>query len=534
MKINRLLLSLMLGLLLVSACKNKTVTGDNSAQLAAIPNDAFIVIGFEAKQLIKKGGLDNLDDFKSYKILQQEMQAEDSQDQMKSFEQFIKNPESLGLKNDQAYVYGVKQNDQTMYWAFLLRIDNMKTFEDSFAKLAEKDAIEFKDKGSYKIAANDNGNSDNPIFLWNKELLAIVVGKSLDSDLESLLTRPQEQSILSNDDFVEFQKHPYDIGLWMANSCLADLYKNTLGINVKLPIWEDMKGIYSHVYTNFEDGEIKTTCFMSPKAKAEEFSKKYNIAKTDFDKDLLNDFPAKSFLLVKMSINVKEYFNLVTQTSKEMLQSMPDDYPGDELENTLNSPATQTIINGLAGDMLISLYDFAKGPLPMPLMSMSFNVKSEQDFTKIMDLFPPNTFTKNEKGYYTMTSMPMVSIYVAYKDNKVYTTNDADAITAFMGKGFSDNLSKGELETSLKNDIAVFYLNLDIDSYPQALKMALQQQTGNYYNTILSYMSIYKDFTYKVNKDNKLEFSLRFKNQRQNALKQILKNVDENVDSSFH
>lgn len=529
----KILLLLCLGVLLISACKENTNKGDNAAQLGAIPSDAFFVVGFESKQIIQKGSLDKLQDFKSYKPLKQEMEAVRELNRMNSFEQFTKDPKSLGLKNDHVYIYGVKQNDKSNYWAVVLKMEDMKTCESNISKLLGTSDSTFKNKGDYKLFVKENEYSDNVYYVWNKNLLFIIVGKVVDTNFEELFARAQDKSILANEDFIEFQKRPYDMGVWMPISSLADFYQENMENDMKLSFWEEMRGAYAHFYTKFEDGEINTTIAMSPKAKVQEMIDKYKVLKKDFDHELLNNFPAKSFLLIKASINVKEYLALLTSTAKELASKSNYQYTTEGVEKRLNSPEAQVIANALGGDMVVSLYDFAKGPLPIPLMSLSFNVKSEQDFNKMIELLPAKTLSKNSAGYYTVSAFSGLNAYLAYKDKRVYVSNDIDAINSFLSKGFADNLSKSELGSSMKTDMGVFYLNLNIDAYPQGMKMMLQQQGGYYYSTLLPYLKIYESFTYKLKQDNEVEMTLKLKNKSKNALKQILNNADENIEVMF-
>jgi hypothetical protein len=184
------------------------------------------------------------------------------------------------------------------------------------------------------------------------------------------------------------------------------------------------------------------------------------------------------------------------------------------------------VIDGLAGDFLLSLYGFAQGPFPIPLAGISFSVKSEDDFNRILSLIPEGMLQKTD-DFYTINLLGAVTISVAFKDGRVFITDDADAITAFTGKGYSKSLKNSPLASSLKNDPALFYLNLDLSSYPGNIRTLLQNETPPVAKPAIDFLETCKDISFGTDKDNEFYLSLKFKDSKQNGLKLLIKNLDE-------
>lgn len=399
----------------------------------------------------------------------------------------------------------------------------MESYSKELPFVGEGDSVQVEDKGAYKIVLNDES-----AFAWNKDLFFIIAGEGCRSvNFDELFNMPEEKSIVSVPDFAEFMKRSYDVGFWMSYGALTDLYNDAFGIfGMKMPdIYKELADAFIHAYLNFEKGEMKISGLMSPKSKVDAFMEKYPVIKKDFNTALLRDFPDKSYLAMKLSINVLEYFKLFAEMSKQMGAGADID------QLMLTDPTVNTIVNALGGDMLLSIYGFAQGPLPIPLMGLSFTVKSKEDFDKLMALIPEGVATQNGDHYVISTGM-VASVYFAYKDNRVYVTDDADAIVSFMGKGFDKNLTSNPMSNALKNSPSLVYINLDIDSYPENIRTMLKREGGPMVDTYLNYLRPYKDISISMVDSYEGVFSLKMKDASQNSLKLLLKSWDEMAASA--
>ncbi len=499
------------GLILFSSCCKKGIP----PQLEAIPANAFFVFGVENKQLIEKGDLKN---YKEYRFLEQAYEQMKTQNplMLNFVNQLMENPKSSGLDLDRSYYFGVKQ-DSAFYFAAVFKMDNIATFESNAQLLLQMQGAEtpaIADKGLYKISQP----SEETAFAWNKDLLFVTfMTDSIVINYDELFAMPKEKSIVSVADFLEFQANPYDMGFWMSYKTLLDFYGRNFGMQIS-SFAKEWENTYFHAYMNFEKGEAKLSGKMTPKAEVDKFYEKYPIIKKDFEKSILRDFPATSYFAMKASFNVKEYMKFFKDIVHQMDSTSV--YPIDE--EMLENPTANTIINALGGDMLLSLYGFAQGPLPLPLAGLCFTVNSEEDFNKLMALAPEETF-QQEGDHYVMAAGGFVAIYVAYKDNKVFVTDDAEAIAAFMGKGYPKHLENGTLGENLNKSPFLYYVNLDINDYPENLRTMANGEIGD---EILKYLAPYKDISFWMTSDYEGVISLKFKDKSQNSLKQLLKSID--------
>ena len=507
------ILLLCMGVILFTSCE-KTVT---SSQLGAIPADAMFVISLENEKLTKKGGLDNLKEYKFFQKISEEI-AEQQPEVQKFLNELIADPKSSGLDTKQSYIYAVKRSDN-FYGAGIFRMDDLSAFDKHVTEFIKLEGnISIEDKGDYKLISPE----ETVALVWNENLLFILGGELNDVNYKDLFTLPESKSILSQDDFQSFIKQSHDIGFWCSYQQFVDMMAEVS--NTPMPaILNDLSNTFIHSYVNFEKGEIKATGKMSPQSKVNEYNKKYPIIKKDFNDKLLGDFPEISYLSFKMAINWSEYLKLITEAFST--GSAQAEYTQMLAEN----PMIKTVFDALGGDVLFGIYGFAQGPLPIPLMGLGFTVKSEDDFNKILGLLPSGT-SKKTGDYYTMGVLTGVPVYFAYKDNRVFVTADPDAIAAFTGKGFDKTLKNNSLASSYKNDPCVFYLNLDLDTYPESVKAMLQAGAPREIRDYLSLLDPYKDFTYTVNKDSEFALSLKFKDQSQNSLKVLLKNLDDTAN----
>ena len=125
--IKKFSLMLLLVVTVFGSCKKTTVT---TGLLEVVPANASFVVAMEYDNLIKKGGLNNLQDFTFYKKLQSELNHLDPVVK-NTIENFFKDSKSIGLDMQKAYVYGMLQGDQ-FYAAAVFRMDNINTFGKSY------------------------------------------------------------------------------------------------------------------------------------------------------------------------------------------------------------------------------------------------------------------------------------------------------------------------------------------------------------------------------------------------------------------
>ena len=508
MKNIRQIALLCVGLMVIfNSCKEKSLP----PHLKAIPDDAFFVVDFDIKQLSGKGGRDfnPFDKIKNVDEVTKNLIAE-----------FAKNPKSLGIDLDRAYLFGIRQ-DAGIFIAMAMKMDKASAFEDNVQKLVRAnigDGVPVENNGAYKIISIDRVS-----IVWNSELLIVGAEEFSGKFDYSRLFVSGNKTIANVPDFIEFHNRNCDIGAWVAYNEILNL-TGAFSKLENLPVWEEIQDMYLHAYLNFDDGEMKFSFLSTPQSKLKEFYSKYPIIGKNFDNSLLSAFPEKSYLISKYSLNIPAYLEMIKDFSKKT-----NNYSKSSIDRIFDDPEISAVINGLGGDMILSLYGFAQGPLPIPLAGFAFNVNSEADFKRLLKMIPQGMATFNG-DYYVVSTGLMVSFYFAFRDNRIYVTDDADAIVAFTGKGYGKSLNSA----ALGKNLSYFYINLDADSYPENVRNLLQKEAGSYIGAEpLKYLKPYRDFSITLNDDNETVVSLKFKDTRQNSLKQILKFVDETAAGKF-
>jgi hypothetical protein len=252
------------------------------------------------------------------------------------------------------------------------------------------------------------------------------------------------------------------------------------------------------------------------------FYEKYPVLKWDTDKNMLKDFPEAAFLAFKMAIDIPQYIEILQQTIADM--GAYDGYQIKQLiDEALNEPEVATILNGLGGDVIFSLYGFADSPMSLPLLGLSFTVKSEADFQKLLALLPPG-ISKNKGDHYQL-DLGLAASYIAYKDNRVFVTADEKSMTTFLSGGNSKNIGTNTaIGAAIANSPSLFYLNLNLDDYPKDIRDLLRLSRLD--KDAMAAIGLFKDFSAYMNSKYNMQMSLKFKSSKDNPLKQLVKLID--------
>lgn len=542
--LKQLLLVFTAVMLLFTSCK----TAKTSLDMAlSIPDDAVFVATFNNKQIIEKGELNKFKEFNLYGIFRKEI-ARESDKLATMFDEFISNTRTSGLNLDQSYIYGVGKGGKNPSFkvVFMFKMDDVKTFEGKLKELmsAGGGGEEPANRGNYRhLNLGYDGN-----IVWNDNMLYVVVGDYNWDDEDNVtdynyLFTENPKNIMANADFALLASKQHDVSFWASYSKFVDMMGGASGLSTaafRNMMVVDITNMNLHASLNFNKGEAKLAANVTPREKVEEMLKQYKVVKSNFDNDLLKYFPEQSFTVMKMSVNVQEYIRLlkdqaakIAQVSREQYRERygdDDDYyydPMEEMNEILENKSFKIISEGLEGDAVLSLYGFQQGMIPMPLASLVFNVKDKNVFDEIVSLLPEEVLRK-QNDYYAIMSGPMSFGFLAFKDNKIFATTEEEALKNFLAKGYDKNLGHSALAKDLKSDIFLWNVNIDLDAYPEHIKLMLQSTMRREYALFQSLISIYKSLDYKVTKDYSGEIIVKTKGDS-NALKTILKNLDENI-----
>jgi len=461
----------------------------------------------DSKQLIKKGGFDNLSQFKFYQDIVESLDENENKDLILSI---LNNLEKSGLSVDKAYFF-MEMQDESGRFVYVNGMKDQTLFEQNLRKLSDSGTPEIQDKLSYKMMGDDDAR-----LVWNDKLFFVFAGDTEDVNYDYYFRLPEEDRLMNVADFKNFCQRSSDIGLWMPMQIYADL-NNWLSMGMDIPMLDDWAGINAHAYLDFNNDEIKMEVIMTPKEKMDAFYEKYPVIKWESDQNMLKDFPQTSYLAFKIALNFPQYIKIIKETFSGF-----DQYGIEQIVEALENSEVNAILNALGGDIMFSLYGFAEGPMSMPLLGLSLTVNSEADFQKLLALVPDEMVY--DSGNYYELNFGMAAAYFAFKDNRVFITADEKSIETFVAGGNAKNITaNAAIGKSIKTSPSLFYVNLNLDDYPQAIRGLINMSVDR---KTLSAISVFKDLSMHMNSKYDFQASLKFKSGKENSLKQLVKLIE--------
>jgi len=508
-KMKQWVLYLLITPLIFTACQKKEK--EISTLVNLIPKEAKFVLAFDNEQLIKKGGFDKLSQYKFYQDIVASLEGNEQKDLILDI---LNNPKKRGVNIDQAYLFMEMQNEELRI-VYLTAMKDQGLFEQNILKLSELPAEHIQDNSSYKILVLDEA-----CLVWNDKLLFLFAGEIENVNYDRYLNLPAEESLITLADFNEFAQRLSDVGLWLPMQMYFDLNEKIIkqsGFDMNIPMLEDMDGVNMHAYLHFNDDEIKTEVFMTPKEKMDAFYAKYPIFKWESDQNMLKDFPETAYFAFKIAMNLPEYLKILKQVTSDM--SLPKDEMA-LISDMLEDPTVNSVLNVLGGDIIFSLYGFGDGPMPMPLLGLSLTVNSESDFQKLLAEIPSGML--QEKGGYYEMDLDMATGYIACKDNRVFITADEKSLATFMGGGNSKNITNNAtIGKAMANSPTLFYINMNLDDYPKMIRDLAGM--GLVDDSAMKVMGTFKSFSMYMNSKYNVQASLKFSSSKDNSLKQLIK-----------
>ncbi|MDR0295076.1 MAG: DUF4836 family protein [Prevotellaceae bacterium] len=504
------MLLLMFVPLMFASCQKKGV----SPLLNVIPKDAKMVLAIDNKQLIEKGGFDKLSQFKFYQDIVESLDRNENKDFILNI---LNNPNKRGLNIDQAYFF-IEMQDENIRGVYVACMKDQTLFEQNLHKLIGSDMPEIQDKLSYKMI--DKDDDSNGCIVWNDKLFFAFIGDTEGVNFDYYFRLPEEDRLMNVPDFNNFSQRSSDISLWFpiqmyAN--LSELIKSYYSMDI--PIMDDMADINIHAYLDFNNDEIKAELIMTPEESVDAFYEKYPIMKWESDQNMLKDFPQTSYLAFKMALNFPQYIKMMKQAFSAVGVS---NYEMEQVVEVLENSEVNAVLNVLGGDIMFSLYGFAEGPMSMPLLGLSLTINSEADFQKLLTMIPGD-IVDNVGSYYEI-NFGVAAAYFAYKDNRLFITADEKSIANFLAGGNAKNIaSNATIGNAMKTSPSLFYINLNLDEYPKAIRDLLNMSADQ---RILSGISILKDFSMGMNSKYNSQASLKFKSGKENSLKQLVKLIE--------
>jgi hypothetical protein len=510
--IKQWLLCLLIIPLLFSSCQKSK---QPSHLLSIIPKDAKFVLAVNKEQLIKKSGLNHLNDFSFYGKLRTEL----AQKGINLENDYLLNSKKRGMGLEWGYFFMENEIEKARF-VYLTDINDQNLLEQNIQNILntlDQPAPEIQDKLSYKMITIDN----TAVAVWNDKLFYIMGGNLDGVNYDDYFRRSAEESLMSLPDFNAFSQRIGDLGFWLPMQVYAELIEQASkwsGTPLTVPILSDMAGINVHAYLDFNDDEIKMDAVVTPEEKMDAFYEKYPIMKWEHDRNMLNDFPATSYFAMKTALNLPQYVKMLKETMSGV------GYPMAQITNALESSEVNAVLNILGGEMLFSLYGFAEGPMSLPLLGLSFTVNGEEGFQKLLAMLPQEMLNNNGKYYEVSTGV--AGVYFAYKDNRIFVTDDEKGIETFIGSGNSKNIAANTaIGDAVKTSPTLFYINLNLNDYPKLIREALSSYLPR---DAMDVLNVFKDFSMYMTSKYDVQASLTFRNNKENPLKWLIKLIDKN------
>jgi hypothetical protein len=484
-----------------------------------------------SNEIFAKSGLNNPDDYSFFNFMK--MMSGESAGFVESF---LKGSKEAGINAGKVLFYISTLPD----FAVHVKVVDKAAFEGWLKKAGIQEPV---NEGDYQYVSITDGLN----IAWN-DALAIISNVSSREKIAEQFKSKKDGLLATSEDFKEFTKKDADIRLWTRYSFLIDSYKNLILLSrgrfldnedaEKLFLGiKELENISAHAYVNFEDGKITGNTSLYPPEEIDKLQQKFPIFKNSFNTELTKDMPKQSYLAFNSFINIEEYIKIARKNIEDMLSNGSiNEYDvkekSAELFELFDSPELKSIVDALDGDVLMSIHGFNKGFFTYPLASASFTVKGEDAFNNILKLIPQKNYKKQDDYYAISVEQTFIPVYFAYKDNRVFVSNDLTATKAFT-TGEQESTFVDNSISKLMTDKMLFYINLDFETYPDNVKMLMQNFMGRQYKLFTSAIEIYEYIYFACDTDYSTEFCLQLKNKNVNSLKQILKNIDKMSSSAW-
>ncbi|MDR1984907.1 MAG: DUF4836 family protein [Prevotellaceae bacterium] len=527
---------------IICGCSKKSATPPH---LLAVPQDAAIVLAFNAKQITEKSGLNNIKQYKFYQLIEKELNQDS--EETKFINDFLKNTRTSGLNLDNVFVYVVPGNNVYEYsTGITFLIDDLKTFEGFIEKLRLGDLS----RSPQSIMEDRKIAMDEGYLQWNDEIAVILVGKDNNFDL---LNKDEAKSILANELFKSEYSDKNDAYFFAEYNSIIKLVDDFSSLylgqsaNVNFDTYKD---ISLSVSVNSEKGEFVATAKMLPAEKAKKLFDKFY--KTDFNADLYKYFPDKSMLAVKVAIKPLDVYNEYkksvglgvteepTGTTNEEVEILDEDGNVTDVESIVIDEYSAysrnynygtkmlieqydakitSVLENFTGDFLGSLFGITNG---MPDFALAAGITEGKE-NDVIALIEEAGFAKNPDDYYSL-SIQNFNFYFAVNNNIAYLTGNTESMAKFFDNGYSSNITSAkDLGKELKSAVNYGYLDININNYPAIFKFIISTSPEG--KLTMPLLEKLKSITAKTDA-NSNEFKIKF-NDSDSALKIILKGIDD-------
>ena len=336
---------LAISILLLSSCSN------SPENLKTIPNETNIVSVIDIYSIIKKGGLYKLSKLKFFKDFKKEIRNENRK-VSKIIDNVIEDPTISGIdfKTD-VFAYYINEAQDEKYMCISAEIKNEKNFAKFIDDVLDKLDVEFdiEDENEYKYTIVENELAIG----WDKDKVVLLRAtnrksrKNLDLEIEILMSLEEKNQITENNEFNKFYNNKKDISVWLS----TNLFEGDRDFKeMEREIDFDITNNYISSYLNFEDANISLLTHVSPNSEIQKLMDKNDVWNNEFNSELLDFLPQKSYAVASLSLNPMQYFNIFEQ--EDSFEKIQSEF---EKETELD---LKELFEGIKGNVAYSLFGF--------------------------------------------------------------------------------------------------------------------------------------------------------------------------------
>jgi len=226
-----------------------------------IPKDSFAVLVIDGSELMKFSDPEFIKENPEFKDAMKDIEKE-SKKAAELIEKVMKDPDATGiLLSEKSYAFAV-MNKEDVIFGFIIPIDRKKLEENIDLIAGEFNvpvSMFMETKNDIKYMEPESGI----IFGYNEDVLMLVYNENSDSNfalMEKYMNLDKKESILSDDDFKEFDKNCKAINLWVSSNVInqIDMEKESIKEFEKLTGIQ-LAGNYGHMHLDIQKDEITYT-----------------------------------------------------------------------------------------------------------------------------------------------------------------------------------------------------------------------------------------------------------------------------------
>ena len=517
-------------LLLVSCSKKDDYT-------TLIPTDADFVALINPKSIAEKGNLGQINQYKIYQLAEDEIKNQDPA--MNELLTKIKeNPTSAGIDIiSPIYLFGQKIEGKNMV-ALITNMRDKDDFEENLKAIYKglyKKEITFDEVEGFTTISGFN----KPFMAWNKTQFLVIasefgVGEKSIKDYFTKIINDKHSLAKENNSFADFVKKSQDINVWYTGNFLKNFSKQEDNTKKNLDF---TKSSWVNLISFTSDG-INFTQKFHPDAATKVELEKRPMWKSKINTDFFKYFPAQSYMNIGLGIyptNTRYVFE-----NQNFLTTFLEQYDIDltQLEQSFE------------GEALFSIYDFEVGKAfnPNDFFGKKENFIKQMVYPQFVlggkmknDLFF-NNFIKTHQDkikkigeYYMLPISSNMTIYLTYKNNLMYITNNQAVMNQYLKNVVNQsNFVTSSYATNASNSM-FGYVNLNFENYPKEVQNYIYQQIpfGNT-KEMQNILGNLDYIDYRVSDEYTKTGKIHMKKSDKNSLEVILLLLDEAYSLFFN